>query len=173
MFCGAYSTDSNGGAFKTSVGQCGLPAAINSLQSVRTGWRWKPNGNGQYNAAWDIWLSNSGSDLSAYLMVWLRDPPGQQPAGSGTAANATVEGLPGTWTIWTGNVNGRPIVNYIKPEGQDLTELEFDVLDVYNDAKARGYNLPGSQILSVAIGYEIWNGPVSNIVTEDFYVTVN
>ncbi len=166
MFCGLYS-------MKQSVGNCGLPAAISSLQSVRTGWRWSSTDQGEYNAAWDIWLSNDGTSLSSYLMVWLRDPPGQQPAGSAAAANATVPGLPGTWTIWRGSVNGRPIVNYLKPEGQDLGELEFDVLDVYNDAINRGYNLPGSHILSVAIGFEIWNGPVANVVSEDFYVDVN
>lgn len=167
FFCGKYSND------KQSIGGCGLPASIASLQTLKTGWRWKANGNnGQYNAAWDIWLGNGGS-LSAYLMVWLRDPPGQQPAGAGALQEASVANVPGTWTIWTGNVNNRPIVNYVKPEGQDLGELEFDVLDFYNDAKSRGYNLPGSEILSVAIGYEIWNGPVTNLQTEDFYVDVN
>jgi hypothetical protein len=25
----------------------------------------------------------------------------------------------------------------------------------------------------VAIGFEIWNGPVTNLVTDDFYVDVN
>jgi hypothetical protein len=168
VFCGKYSSQAQSGA-----PSCGLPAAISSLATVKTGWRWKANGNnGQYNAAWDIWLG-SGGNLSSYLMVWLRDPGGQQPAGAATAANATVAGLPGTWTIWTGNVNGRPIVNYVRAEGQDLSELEFDVMAVYNDAKNRGYNLPGDQMLAVAVGFEIWNGPVTNLVSEDFYVDVN
>jgi hypothetical protein len=165
MFCGLYS-------MKQSVGSCGLPGAVSSLKSVKTGWRWQANGNsGQYNAAWDIWLGN-GNDLSAYLMVWLRDPPGQQPAGAAATAGVTVTGLPGTWNIWTGNVNGHPIVNYVKGEGQDLPELEYDVLDVYRDAIKRGYSLPGSNILAVAVGYEVWNGPISNLVTDDFYVDV-
>jgi len=165
MFCGFYS-------MKQSVGGCGLPGAVTSLKSVRTGWRWQANGNtGQYNAAWDIWLGN-GNNLSAYLMVWLRDPPGQQPAGAAAAAGATVPGLPGTWSIWTGSVNGHPIVNYVKSEGDDLAELEFDVMDVYRDAIKRNYNLPGSNIMAVAVGYEVWNGPITNLVTEDFYVDV-
>ena len=168
MFCGLYSK-------KQSIDKCGLPGAISSLKSVKTGWRWKANGNnGQYNAAWDIWLGN-GADtgsFSAYLMVWLRDPPGQQPAGSASIAGAKITGLPGSWNIWTGNVNGHPIVNYVRAEGQDLSELEFDVMDVYKDAKSRNLNLPGSYIHSVAVGYEVWNGPISNLVTEDFYVDV-
>jgi hypothetical protein len=166
MFCGNYS-------MKQSAGSCGLPAAISSLTAINTGWRWKSNGNnGQYNAAWDIWLGN-GTSLSAYLMVWLRDPPGQQPAGAAALAGATISGLPGSWTIWKGTVNGHPIVNYVSPEGQDRSELEYNVMDVYKDAMSRGYALPGDHIMAVAIGYEVWNGPVSNISTDDFYVDVH
>lgn len=165
MFCGYYS-------MKQSAGSCGLPGSIASLKSVKTGWRWEANGNaGQYNAAWDIWLGN-GNSLSAYLMVWLRDPPGQQPAGAAAISGVTVDGLPGTWTVWTGNVNGHPIVNYVKQEGQDLAELEYDVLDVYKDAQKRNFNLPGSNLLAVAVGFEVWNGPITNLVTDDFYVDV-
>lgn len=165
VFCGNYS-------MKQSIGSCGLPAAISSLTSVMTGWRWKANGNaGQYNAAWDIWIGN-GTSLSSYLMVWLRDPPGQQPAGSAMTAGATVSGLPGTWSIWTGNVMGRPIVNYVRAEGADSSELEFDVMAVYQDAIQRSLNLPGTHLMAVAIGFEIWNGPVTNLQTEDFYVDV-
>jgi len=165
VFCGLYS-------MKQSIGSCGLPGAISSLKSVRTGWRWQANGNnGQYNAAWDIWLGN-GNSLSAYLMVWLRDPPGQQPAGSAAISGATLTGLPGSWTIWTGNVNGHPIVNYVREEGQDLPELEFDVMDVYRDAIKRNYSLPGTNIIAVAVGFEVWNGPITNLDTDDFYVDV-
>lgn len=166
VFCGLYSIPPK------PSDTCGLPAAITSLKQINTGWRWQANGNsGQYNAAWDIWLGN-GNSLSAYLMVWLRDPPGQQPAGAAATAGATVPGLPGTWNTWVGTVNGHPIVNYVKPEGQDLAELEFDVMDVYRDAIKRGYNLPGANIMSVAVGYEVWNGPITNLVTDDFYVDV-
>lgn len=165
MFCGLYSN-------KQSP-PCGLPAAVSSLDSLRTGWRWKSTDTGEYNAAWDIWLSTDGTSLSSYLMVWLRDPPNQRPAGAATESAATVPGLPGTWQVWVGSVNRRPIVNYVRKEGTDLGELEFDVLDVYNDAISKGYDLPGSHILSVAIGFEIWNGPVSGLVTEDFYVDAN
>jgi Glycosyl hydrolase family 12 len=165
MFCGLYSE-------KQSEGSCGLPADVASLKQIRTGMRWKANGNtAAYNTSWDIWLGNGGS-LSSYLMVWLRDPPQEQPAGAGALTGVTVAGVPGTWKTVVGNVNGRPIVNYVKDEGQDLAELEFDVMAFYNDAKMRNYNLPGSQILSVAVGFEIWAGPITNLVLEDFYVDV-
>ncbi|MEI9938544.1 MAG: hypothetical protein WDO69_15105 [Pseudomonadota bacterium] len=164
MFCGLYS--------QKQSDPCGLPITIASAKSIKTGWRWKANGNtSQYNAAWDIWLGNGGT-LSSYLMVWQRDPPGQQPAGMSSLSGATISGLPGNWTVWKGTVNGLPIVNYVAPEGKDLSELEFDVLDVYKDAINRGYTLPGSQILAVAAGFEIWTGPITNLVTDDFYVDV-
>ena len=172
MFCGLYSSPT--GIQSDPTSPCGLPAAISSLKSVKTGWRWKSNGQGgQYNAAWDIWLGDSSNKLSSYLMVWLRDPPGQQPAGSPGLSGVTVAGLPGTWNIWQGSVNGHPIINYVQPEGKDLSELEFNVMDVYKDATKRYSSLTGTQLLAVAIGYEVWNGPISNVETDDFYVEVS
>jgi len=167
VFCGVYSDSRSG--------ECGLPAPIDSIQSLRTGWRWAPNGNdGEYNAAYDIWLGN-GSDLasfSGFLMVWLREPPGQQPAGSPTEMGVTVEGVPGVWDIWTGMVNRSPIINWVRAEGDDSLELEFDVLDFIRDAQQRGLTVPGTHILSVAVGFEIWNGPITNLESTDFYVEV-
>lgn len=166
VFCGEYS-DSRSRA-------CGLPAALDSLTSLRTGWSWNANGNGgQYNAAYDIWMGTSAerSSFSGYLMVWLREPPGQQPAGSLTAHRGiTVADLPGTWDIWTGQVGGRAIINWVRSEGQDTPSLEFDILDFVDDAEARGLPLPGSHVLSVAVGFEIWNGPITNLESVDFYV---
>jgi hypothetical protein len=165
VFCGKYSV--------MQVPACGLPAAITSLPAVKTGWRWTANGNtGSYNAAYDIWLGD-GTNLQSYLMVWLRDPPGAQPAGSRGAANVSVANVPGVWQIWSGTVNGLPIVNYAKLEGTDIPELEFDVLDFVRDARTRSLNLPGTHVNAVAIGFEIWSGPVSNLRTDDFYVHVN
>jgi hypothetical protein len=53
MFCGAYSDSRSK--------ECGLPATLDSMQALRTGWSWAPNGNDspQYNAAYDIWLGTS------------------------------------------------------------------------------------------------------------------
>jgi hypothetical protein len=167
VFCGVYS-DSMSGA-------CGLPKAITEIASLRTGWRWQPNGSGgQYNAAYDIWLSTSNaiSGHSSFLMVWLHDPVGQQPAGSLKESNVTVAGVPGTWNLWAGTVGGKPCISYARPEGKDSLELEFDVMDFVRDVPKHSVSLPGTQILSVAVGFEIWNGPITNLVSEDFYVEV-
>jgi hypothetical protein len=168
VFCGVYS-DSQSGA-------CGLPKALADIHSLRTGWRWSANGNaGQYNAAYDIWLSSNGdiSGHSAFLMVWLRDPPGQQPAGSKKLSAVSVTNAPGSWTIWSGTVGGKPCVSYVRTEGKDSPELEIDVMDFVRDAAARQITLPGSTVLSVAVGFEIWNGPITALESNDFYVHVD
>jgi hypothetical protein len=163
VFCGQYSN--------AVSGECGLPAEIAALRSLRTGWWWDPHENsGEYNAAYDIWLANNGS-FSGYFMVWYRNPPGQSPAGSSVGATQ-VEGIPGYWTIYSGFVNNSPIINYVRSQGEDTHAMEFDVLTFFEDARSRGLEIPGTHILSVAVGFEIWNGPVTNLESKDFYVEV-
>ncbi|HSU41899.1 MAG TPA: hypothetical protein VLJ38_20105, partial [Polyangiaceae bacterium] len=140
----------------------------------KTGWRWSANGNtGPYNAAYDIWLGTD-TGFGMYLMVWLRDPPGQQPAGAPNAANqgVTVANVPGVWDIWNGTVNNRPIINWVRHEGSDSSEIEFDVMDFIRDAQTRGLTITGTQVNAVAVGFEIWQGPITNLETKDFYVDV-
>jgi hypothetical protein len=167
VFCGVYSDSKSG--------PCGLPKAAAAIQSLRTGWRWAANGNaGQYNAAYDIWLSTT-DDIgghSSFLMVWLRDPPGQQPSGSRRASNVSVANAPGVWDVWVGTESGIPCISYVRTEGHDSQELEIDVLDFMRDTQTRNITLPGTTVLSVAVGFEIWNGPITNLQTTDFYVQV-
>lgn len=166
VFCGRYSVP--------EVPACGLPRAIDQISSLKTGWRWAANGNvGAYNAAYDIWLGTE-TGFGMYLMVWLRDPPGEQPAGSPNSAHRgiTVANVPGVWDIWNGTVNNRPIINWVRREGTDSTEIEFDVMDLIRDAQMRGLTITGTHVNAVAVGFEIWNGPVTNLESVDFYVDV-
>ncbi len=165
VFCGQYSTDRSG--------ECGLPADIAALTSVKTGWWWDPHGNdGEFNAAYDVWLSDGSGALTGYFMVWYRLPSGQYPAGDRKEV-VTVGDIPGQWSIYEGFVwDSRPIINYVRNIGADTHALEFDLMDFIHDAQSRGYVLPGNQILSVAVGFEIWNGPITNLETKDFYVEV-
>jgi hypothetical protein len=166
VFCGRYSV--------MQVPDCGLPRAISEITSLKTGWRWAANGNtGAYNAAYDIWLGTA-TGFGMYLMVWLRDPPGEQPAGSPNMAHqgVTVANVDGTWDLWTGSVNNRPIINWVRREGTDIPEIEFDVMDFIRDAQMRGLTLTGTQVNAVAVGFEIWQGPVTNLESTDFYVDV-
>jgi len=168
VFCGQYSV--------MQRGDCGLPKAISELTSLRTGWRWAPNGNetGEYNAAYDIWVGDA-TRFTGYLMVWLRDPPSYQPAGSPNAMHqgVTVANVEGTWDIWNGTVNNLPIVNWVRRQGTDSHQIEFDVLDFVRDAEQRGLTIPGStHVRAVAVGFEIWQGPIAGLKSEDFYVHV-
>jgi len=166
-YCGQYSE--NG-----THGNCGLPAAFSTIDTLWTGWKWSATDAGQYNAAWDIWLGTA-SQFQSYLMVWLRDPPLRQPAGNSQIPNVTVAGEPGTWNIRYGTVNNHPIVNYVRTEGQDACEFEFNVMDFVNDAQARaattsGLMLPGDTVRAVAVGFELWTGPFNGVSSDDFYV---
>jgi glycosyl hydrolase family 12 len=168
VFCGLYSDSASG--------ECGLPAALDSMSSLETGWSWRANGNEtqEYNAAYDIWLGTSAerSSFSGYLMVWYREPAGQQPAGRLAIPRITVANVPGTWDIWTGEVGGRPIINWVRAEGDDIEDMEFDVLDFVRDAQMRNLPIPGTHVLSVAVGFEIWTGPINNLESLDFFVDV-
>ena len=166
-YCGRYSES---GGF----GNCGLPAAYSTINTLWTGWKWSSAQRGQYNAAWDVWLGTA-AQFQSYLMVWLRDPPGRQPAGNAVINNITVANVPGTWSIRYGSVNSRPIVNYMRLEGQDACEFEFNVMDFINDAQMRaattpGLTLPGDTVRAVAVGFEFWTGPFADVRSEDFYV---
>lgn len=164
VFCGDYSDSSSL--------SCGLPAAINSISELDTGLTWSHSGTGtDFNVAYDIWMANGGS-FAGYLMVWYRDPPGNQPAGGLQANNIFVGSDDKRWDVWTGQVNGSPIVNYVRPNGEESYSLGFDAMNFVDHAK-QNYNLPGDTIMSVAIGFEIWSGPVTNLVVEDFCVEVN
>ncbi len=167
VYCGRYSENA-------AHGDCGLPAAYTTIDQLWTGWKWSSPNGGQHNAAWDIWLGTS-SAFQSYLMVWLRDPPGRQPAGNTVISNVTVANEPGTWNIRYGTVNSAPIVNYVRTEGQDACDFEFNVMDFINDAQMRGattsgLKLPGDTVRAVAVGFEFWTGPFANVTSEDFYV---
>ncbi|HEY0464419.1 MAG TPA: hypothetical protein VGC79_09435 [Polyangiaceae bacterium] len=167
VFCGVYSDSRSG--------ECGLPKAIADIHSLRTGWRWSANGNTtSYNAAYDIWLSSNSSITghTAFLMVWLRDPSGAQPAGSRKFSGVGVNNAPGSWNIWVGTVGGKPCISYVRAEGVDSPALEIDVMDFVRDTQARQIDLPGTTVLSVAVGFEIWSGPIQNLASDDFYVQV-
>jgi hypothetical protein len=105
-------------------------------------------------------------------MVWLRDPPRRQPAGNMIINNVTVPNVPGTWNIRHGTVNNRPIVNYVRAEGQDVCEFEFNVMDFIADAQARALSLPGDTVRAVAAGFEFWTGPFGAVASDDFYVNL-
>ena len=59
------------------------------------------------------------------------------------------------------------IVNYVQLQSRDLLTLSFDALDFIEHAKSN-YALPGDTVLSVAVGTEIWNGPLTGLAITGF-----
>jgi hypothetical protein len=167
IFCGQYS--------EVSL-DCGLPTPRSSLTSLNTAVSWShATGDGTYNVAYDVWMgSGSGirGGLESYFMVWLQDPIGEGPAGTLSTPDVVIGDIPGEWDIIDGTVNGLPIVNYVRAEGEETHEIAFDILDFVRDAETRNLNFPGSQVLSVAIGFEIWQGSVTELQMNDFCVDV-
>jgi len=45
-------------------------------------------------------------------------------------------------------------------------------MDFVRDAESRGFTIPGDQINAVAVGFEIWEGPITGLESLDFYVDV-
>ena len=167
VFCGRYSD--------TSL-DCGLPRPLADITALNTAASWNhPEADGTYNVAYDVWLGDGNAifmGLQSYFMVWLRDPPGEQPAGSLDTENVEVANVPGKWNIIAGQVNNLPIVNYVRAEGEDTHAIAFDILDFIRDAQNRGFALPGNDLLAVAIGFEIWEGPVTNLSLDDFCLDI-
>lgn len=168
VFCGQYSNSSSG--------ECGLPAAVSSINTLKSGWITKTNDTaGQYNIAYDIWVGTGPSmaSFNGFLMVWLRDPAGQQPIGSKVKIGLTIPNVPGIWDLWAGYNGTRPCISYVRQEDKPSTQIDFDVMDFWRDMQGRGYLEDATHILSVAVGFEIWNGPITNLETTDFCVKVN
>jgi hypothetical protein len=167
VFCGRYSDTSR---------ECGLPRPLADITALNTVASWShPDGNGTYNVAYDVWLGDGNAasrGLQSYFMVWLRDPPGERPAGSLDTEGVEIANVPGVWDIVAGQVNSRPIVNYVRAEGDDVHAIAFDIMEFIRDAQSRGFELPGDDVLAVAIGFEIWEGPVTNLTLDDFCLDI-
>lgn len=167
VFCGRYSD--------TSL-ECGLPTPLSSVTEINTAVSWSRADTGTYNVAYDVWLGNANStgfgSLESYFMVWLQDPPVESPAGMLQETGVTVANVPGVWNIIAGSVNNRPIVNYVRAQGDEVYAMAFDMMDFIRDARARGLNFPGNDLLAIAIGFEIWQGPVTNLTLDDFCLDI-
>lgn len=168
VFCGRYSDTSE---------DCGLPKALSSVTAINTAVSWShPMADGTYNVAYDVWLGDGMGggfrSLQSYFMVWLKDPADESPAGSLQEEGVTVANAPGTWNIIAGTVNNLPIVNYVRAEGDELHALAFDVMDFIRDAQMRNLEFPGADLLAVAIGFEIWQGPVTGLKLNDFCLDI-
>jgi hypothetical protein len=143
-----------------------LPRQVASLPTITTSFSHNATGSisGIYNAAYDVWFSTSSAGdpnsgpSGGYLMVWLYRPNGRQPVGGLVSAGQTIAGADGTWDIYTGNNNGKPVISYVRQ--QNITSLTFDLKNFINHAVS---NYPSSlssawYLTNVFGGFEIWSG---------------
>lgn len=145
-----------------------LPLLVSQIQSVQTSWTWKSNGApGDWNVSYDVWFSTSAAGdpeapSGGYLMVWLHDPAGAQPAGS-NQGSATIDGV--SYTVWFGN----RVVSYVRD--QEATSVTFDLNVFIRDAVTKGYLQDSWYLTNVFGGFEIWSGG-TGLETTDFYIIV-
>lgn len=166
-----------------------LPKLVSALTYVPTSWTWNDAGtladtaNNSYDAVYDVWFSTSAAgDPTAsapsggFLMVWFHRPQDAQPIGSVMYSGVTIPNVSGTWNIWIGPNNGKPVISYVRTA--DALSLSFDLNDFIKDAVSnRIYNgappIQSSWYLSnIFSGFEIWRGGV-NLQSTSFCAIVN
>jgi cellulose 1,4-beta-cellobiosidase len=160
FFIGSYSGHTTRGS--------NLPKQVSALSKVPTTLATNASsmGTSNYNAAYDVWLTASGSPLSnyqfgpgaggAYLMVWLFMPSDRQPRGAFAYRSQKVDGLPGTWDVWIDN-SDPACISYVSTT--PLARLDFDLNDVIQDAVKNSYGVTSSMYLSIVFGgFEVWGG---------------
>jgi hypothetical protein len=145
-----------------------LPKQVSALSNVYTSFSTNASSKGysNYNAAYDVWFTSTGSPLpayqydpgpgGAYLMVWLFKPTDRQPRGINAYPGQAVRGLPGTWNVWIDYTNP-PCISYVSTT--PLDKLDFDLNNVIQDSVTKGYGITSSMYLSIIFaGFEIWGG---------------
>jgi hypothetical protein len=174
---GRYTDDSN------------MPKKVSDLTTVPTSWTWDDGGtlsdqtHNTYNATYDVWFSTSaagdpsaGSPSGGFLMVWYYKPPLAQPIGQVRYPAVSIPGVPGTWDVWIGPNNGKPVTSYVATS--HIQTLSYDLNAFIQDAvKNRQYNSAPAissdwYLTNIFAGFEIWSGGV-NLATTSFCAVVN
>jgi hypothetical protein len=145
-----------------------LPKQVSALTNVYTVFSTNASSKGysNYNAAYDVWLTETGTPLpsyqydpgagGAYLMVWLFKPTDRQPRGWNAHPSQAVRGLPGTWDVWIDPSNP-PCISYVSTT--PLDKLDYDLNNFIQDAVTKNYGITSSMYLSIVFaGFEIWGG---------------
>ncbi len=156
-----------------------LPKQVSALTKVPTAWRWSGGGNGNFNAAYDVWFSTSASgDAEApsggYLMVWYRDAPNAQPLGAISGSSVSVGGR--NWQVWTcaSCQLGKPAISFVPLEGGQVTQLSqysFDLNDFIKKGVELGIIKSNWYLSNIFVGFEIWADGVG-VKSEDFCAVV-
>ncbi len=156
-----------------------LPKQVSALTEVPTAWRWSGGGDGDFNAAYDVWFSTTAAGdpegpSGGYLMVWYRRPGNRSPLGS-EIPNQTFTVGGRQWKVWTcgGCWLGKPAISYIPASGQ-IQEYTFDLNDFIKHAQTSAVGSivkPNWYLTNIFAGFEIWSGGVGP-KSEDFCAIV-
>ena len=93
----------------------GFPVLVSSNPSLPTSTTWETTGTfNHYDVAYDLFLSpdNNPQKPSAEVMVWIGQA-GQRPAGDQVATAVRIDGVPGTWDVWVGDV-GWKVYSFVR-----------------------------------------------------------
>jgi hypothetical protein len=158
---GVYSTSSTDS----------MPIQVSNIASATSTFRYSGATNGTLNACYDIWFANSPptmqykDGINGFVMIWLRDPGGQQPIGS-NQGSVMIGGQ--SWNKWVGprgagpaGNNNSPVVSFVNPsENDDSRAQSFvnkNLLEFINAAAGDGIS-SSLYLTDVFAGFEIWNG---------------
>jgi len=105
-------------------------------------------------------------------MIWFYGRPGYQPPGSSLSATVAIGGR--QFSVWFGDLGGRPCVTYVAQ--QRIGSWAFSLGDFIRDAATRNCVaatcINSSWYLGAVFGrFEIWNGG-TGLEIQDFGITV-
>jgi len=97
---------------KWSPERGGLPVQVSQNAPLNTTTTYNLSVSGNYDVAYDVFFGTAPDPggPAGELMVWLQWS-GQQPAGNRYASGVSLQGVPGTWDVWLGNV-GWPVWSF-------------------------------------------------------------
>jgi hypothetical protein len=142
------------------------------MGDVRSSWAVTVPHRGDYNVAYDVWLDptprREGANTGAELMIWLDRTDRVQPIG---AERGSVRIGDASWTIWTGENQGTPVISYVRDQPTSQV-LDLPITEFVGDATRRGVVQPSWFLTNIQAGFEPWIGG-EGLSTDAFALTRN
>ncbi|MGE5551344.1 MAG: GH12 family glycosyl hydrolase domain-containing protein [Bacteroidota bacterium] len=119
--------------------------------------------NGIWNAAYDIWFVQGGTN-KLEMMIWINYLGGCQPAGT-KRTTASINGY--SWDVY---YNGSSVLSYKITSVRN--SISIDIKNFMNDAVSRGWLNTAWSLGAIEAGFEIWtNG--AGLTCNSFSASVN
>jgi hypothetical protein len=151
--------DQEGGAMTTSEDD-NLPIQVSQILQIRSLFSHNAVGR-DANAVFECWFAPAPPvgeyfTASAYLTVWLWQPPGRLPIGTLVASNVSIGAH--TWNIFVGPRDGAPAISYLVSDGSIEGEESLNLAQYIRDAQGRGSIDANSYLTDIIAGFEVWSG---------------